>query len=296
MVALRERLGKLRLGLKYLANLQPMRRDFTVFPDDTFLVGYPKTGTTWLRFIMANLLYPNQNVGFDNIEECIPDPQIHQDSKLRGMQRPRFLKTHEPYDSRFPKVIMIVRDPRDVLLSYHRYAIKVGKISTEATRSEFLQAFLSGSVDNYGSWQQNAGSWIGALEHEPARFFWFRYEDLLAEPAVVLARLVDFLGRPTTDQEIEDAMAKSSAEEMRKLEKASAHKWKALQQSDSNHEARHIQFVGKAQAGVWQELLGAEEVLQIENRWGPMMVRLGYALSSGVSESAPPMEAYNRRD
>ena len=48
-------------------------RNFAVYPDDTLVVSYPRSGNTWTRFLIANLRYPNLEVDFTNIEKLIPD-------------------------------------------------------------------------------------------------------------------------------------------------------------------------------------------------------------------------------
>ena len=43
---------------KRALGLQMTDRDFTVFPDDTFVVSYPKSGNTWLRALPGGQYCP----------------------------------------------------------------------------------------------------------------------------------------------------------------------------------------------------------------------------------------------
>ena len=275
MSLLRQNLGRIRLGVKYIAGMQKMNREFTVLPNDSFLVGYPKSGTTWLRFLVANLAYSGEQVSFENIEKFIPDPALHHDSNLLKMTQPRILKTHRVFDPRFRKIVMIVRDPRDVMISYHKFCIKMRKFSSDASRLEFIDAFLSGQIDNYGTWEQNIGSWWGALSQDPERLLCVRYEDLTESPIEKMTEIAGFLNLDRTDDQIRLAVERSSANEMRKLEKQTAHKWKALKDGDQN-----IAFVGKAQPNAWESKLETEEVALIESKWKPTLERFGYSLTT----------------
>ena len=42
-------------------------------PDDVFIVSYPKSGNTWVRFILANLLAPGERITFRNIDNYVAD-------------------------------------------------------------------------------------------------------------------------------------------------------------------------------------------------------------------------------
>jgi hypothetical protein len=63
----------IKVVLKYLLGTDKAERNFRVYPDDTFLVSYPRSGNTWTRFLIANLAYPHESVSFLNIERLIPD-------------------------------------------------------------------------------------------------------------------------------------------------------------------------------------------------------------------------------
>ena len=107
----------LNVLVKKILGTDIAERNFAVFPDDTFLVSYPRSGNTWTRFLIANLVYPSANVSFTNIETLIPDTSSQSSRALRRTLRPRLIKTHEYFDHRCRKIICIVRDPRDVVLS-----------------------------------------------------------------------------------------------------------------------------------------------------------------------------------
>ena len=69
-------LGKWEYAVKYILGLDLGGRRFTTFEDDMFLVSYPRSGNTWVRFLLANLRYPNQSVGFANINRLLADPAV----------------------------------------------------------------------------------------------------------------------------------------------------------------------------------------------------------------------------
>src|SRR5437016_6350421 len=89
-----------------------------VFPDDIFLVSYPRSGNTWTRFLIGNLIYPDQPVTFANIESRIPEIYFNPDRVMRRLPCPRILKSHECFQPLYRHVIYIVRDPRDVAISF----------------------------------------------------------------------------------------------------------------------------------------------------------------------------------
>ena len=110
--------------LKYALGIDIAGRNFAVYPDDTFVVSYPRSGNTWTRFLIANLVHPEKEVSFTNIEQLIPDTSSQSNRALKATPRPRIIKTHEYFDHRYPKTIYIVRDPRDVALSYYDFQRK----------------------------------------------------------------------------------------------------------------------------------------------------------------------------
>ena len=59
--------------VKYLLGTDIADRNVAVYADDTFIVSYPRSGNTWTRFLIANLLHPEVEVGFANIDSFVPD-------------------------------------------------------------------------------------------------------------------------------------------------------------------------------------------------------------------------------
>ena len=81
-------------------NLHRPGRNLEVFPDDTFLLSYPKSGNTWSRFLVANLIHAPEPVDFSNINRIIPDTEGTTKRYLNSLPRPRVLKSHQYFDPR----------------------------------------------------------------------------------------------------------------------------------------------------------------------------------------------------
>jgi hypothetical protein len=133
-------------------------RNLAVYPDDTFLVSYPRSGDTWTRFLIANLVFPDENVDFTNIEKLIPDATSQSNLTLKRTPRPRIINTHEYFDHRYPKTIYIVRDPRDMALSYYEFHRRYMRIDDSVTFEAFVTDVVSGRLKSeWGIWGRQLG-------------------------------------------------------------------------------------------------------------------------------------------
>jgi hypothetical protein len=267
-------------GARRYLGLIPPGRSLQILPDDVFLVSFPKSGNTWTRFLLANLRSPNQPATWENVDRLIPCLIATPAKDFERTPLPRIIKSHECFDPRYPKVICIVRDPRDVVVSQYHYSRKTRVIPSDLPIEAFVTRFLAGETCTYASWGQNVLTWIHTSEGSP-RFLLLRYEDLLANTARELARVVDFLQLSVSPRQITQAIERSSADRMRKLEKVQPNTNILFKGSRDD-----LSFVRAAASGGWRKDLPMSLVEKIESAWGPLMRRLGYELATASSESS----------
>ena len=270
-------------GLKKVFGLNRGGRDFPVYPDDRFLVSYPRSGNTWTRFLIANLLFPDQEVSFLNIDYLIPDVLNVNRRELARIARPRLIKSHEYFDPRYKKVICIVRDPRDVVISYYYFHLKQGFIADGYPLGEFVARFVSGDVDPiFASWGENVASWLATRSNQ-SDFLLLRYEEMKANTIRELSRVAQFLCIVCSKQRIHRAVELSSPERMRELEKRDENKW-----IGTRKRRKDVRFVRTATTGSWRSMLSADDIARIENTWGSLMKALGYELVTKSEETGIP--------
>ena len=267
-------------GLKviwsYVLGTDRAGRNFAVYPDDTFVVSYPRSGNTWTRFLIGNLVHPDTDVTFTNIETLIPDTSSQSNRALKRTPRPRIIKTHEYFDHRYPKTIYIVRDPRDVALSYYDFQRKYRQIEDGYPLKQYVDDFVHGRLisRDWGTWAENVASWISTRANQQG-FLLLRYEDMMHDTVKELARVADFLGIEPTPDRLRQAIERSSADRMRALEKAEENQWVATRKH-----RKDIPFVRVAKSGGWRQSLPESCVQKIEDAWGDIMMKVGYELIS----------------
>ena len=187
-----------------------------------WLASYPKSGNTWLRFFLYSY-YFGIPLKSEEINRRIPD--IHETSDLRKTSGGSiFCKTHflasnaHPHFQNTAGIIYILRHPRDVLLSNLNYFYLTGHAGMDAV--EFAKAFIRHKGVPYwksigmGSWRENVHSWLesGSPKHV------IRYEELRSNPHEQFASLLGFLGEEVDDRKLEQAINRSSFDNMRRLE------------------------------------------------------------------------------
>src|SRR5216683_5628274 len=263
----------IKRGLKHLSRVSDVlfrtlrvERDITLFPDDIFLTSYPRSGNTWTRFLVGNLVYTDAAVTFLNVERLVPDMYKHSDRYLRHLPRPRILKSHEVFDPRYKKVLYIVRDPRDVAVSNYHWEMKKGSFNDRFPIEEFIPKWMESYYwPRLGSWGDHITGWLATREGHP-NFIMIRYEQLQANPTGELARAARLLEVDPTPEVLRRAVELSSADRMRQMEQDQGRKW-----VQTKYTRQDKAFVRKGSSGNWKSVLPAESVALIEAIWGHLM-------------------------
>ncbi|HBL10717.1 MAG TPA: hypothetical protein DD379_04800 [Cyanobacteria bacterium UBA11162] len=233
-----------------------------LYPDDVFLVSYPKSGNTWVRFLIANIIKKNPEdiVDFHSIQKFVPEV-IRNNEFIEQLERPRVIKSHGTYTD-YPKVIYLVRDGRDVYVSYYFY--RLNKFSEGITFHDFFKR-----QDHYPClWGDHVKSWLFGKNNKP-NILVIKYEDILHDCTEVLKRIINFIGLEVTEDEIIGAIEASRFENMRKLEKERGRPYKEKEKGPDI-------FMRQGKQGNWRDFFGIEERKVFKSREGELLIRLGY--------------------
>ncbi|MBN2043998.1 MAG: sulfotransferase domain-containing protein [Anaerolineales bacterium] len=221
-----------------------------------FLVSYPKSGNTWVRFLLANLLAAeNESLDLRNIGNFVPD--IHVKSQFRMIYEKntefscleyQFIKTHYPYQDHFSdkNIILLVRDGRDVITSYFHY------LNSRRSDPISLPEIITGkSIDGFGLWSDHVTGWFKGKARKKVVI---RYEDLKRNPHSAIKNLADELEWQLSDKQIKRAVDNSTFDKLA----AKEIKIGGINPSPKDD----IRFFRKGQVGDWANTF-SEENLQL---------------------------------
>lgn len=243
--------------------------------DDVFLASYPRSGNTWTRFLLTEIL-SRESASFDNINQVIPEMGIHARARVRLPNGGRLIKTHEPYRREYRRAIYLIRDFRDVVLSQYARERELGLYRTEF--AEYLEAYLDGRMSGFGAWQDHLPAWLDSPLEPRGDLLVIRFEEMRRNPQDAISRIVDFLGLPVDENRVRAAIANNSVERMRAKENAA----QKLPKS-AGEEGR---FVRQGAVAGWRERFTDEQLRLVDRRAGKILARAGYPLAFAAEEFA----------
>lgn len=163
------------------------------------------------------------------------------------------------------RAIYILRDPRDVALSYadHLGESIDATIRTMGSEQHSIRRAVSIHVPIL-SWSVHVESW---LRDTPFDKLALRYEDLITDPEKWFREVLKFFGFLFDQERFDAAMELTSFETLR------AEEDKRGWNSCSKEQAR---FFRQGRAGAWRDVLTDEQAAQIEANHGETMRRCNY--------------------
>jgi len=210
--------------------------------------------------------------------------RFERDGKRADAPPVRFVKVHDAYvlnsagqpllagSQAASGAIVIVRDPRDIAVSFASYAN--ASIDESIARINDEGAALAEKEDRQHphvrtrlrDWSGHVSSW---LDQSDIPVHLIRYEDLQKNTFAALDGAVSFAGLKLTKKEIEQAIQFSDFTLLQQQE----------QQNGFIEAPPRAKFFRRGKVGNWRDELGREQVARIESRHHRMMRRLGYELS-----------------
>jgi len=230
--------------------------------NDVFLVSFPKSGNTWVATFLVSYFF-DELVAFGDVSKWIPS--VHRDHQLiaKIQSNPRIIKSHLSQTASYRRVIYVVRDVRDVVVSFFHHHRLLRKIDEGMTLDRYVLEFVD-RKDGFGDWADHANSWLDATPSQDMLLF--RYEDLLHDARSEFTRMLHWLGGIPDEVRLNSALRHSSFQSMR----------------ESEAQARAFEggfFVRAGLSGGWRDALSCANQNLLTERYASTLRRLGYPVS-----------------
>ena len=188
------------------------------------IVSYPKSGNTYLRFLLANIVKKsNKEITFDNINYFTSTTPFISDINYKRIEKnisdnsPILIKEHQFYgnhkDFKFNKVIYLYRDITNVIDSYYHFT-NAQKPGLFKSPKDFVMNYW-----NYcGYWGAHVESWLGGDKiSKDTTILAVSYENLVSNTKEEVLRIMNFLNLSVTEEKIEKAIYDSSKDKLRSM-------------------------------------------------------------------------------
>ncbi|KAG7302516.1 hypothetical protein JYU34_012430 [Plutella xylostella] len=275
--------AKFRRCAEYIYNMR-------VRPDDTWVITFPRSGTTWTQemvWLLQNDLdfktakevplyerFPQLIVtaqipdlahyliranfmnlaNFQGLDAAIRQPSWE---AIDHAPSPRFIKTHLPLSLLPPnlldvaKVVYVARDPRDVAVSYYYLQKHIGKGIVRASFMEFWEAFRKDLLP-FTPVVAHANEAWQKRNHKNLHFIF--YEDLKKDLSLEVRSMCKFLGREYSDLKLSLLVDHLAFDNLKKNKTV----------NNNLHNDQKAQFIRKGEIGGWVEHFDEKMVVQAQ--------------------------------
>ena len=192
------------------------------------VTSYPKSGNTWLRFIIYEIYFnfENNNYNSKNVEIFVPDfHKLIKNNKLvldeRLKNKKVFLKTHYDFSKmqnfNIDKIILILRNPLDVLSSIINYYDISNKNLDDVVNqfAKYHTLFNFKKNLNFPSYSEHLQSWVNSNKN----ILIINYDNLLKDFKKTVKELGIFLGESLDEKRIKIIEKNTCFDKLNNLEK-----------------------------------------------------------------------------
>ena len=271
-----------------------------------WIASYPKSGNTLVRAILSSLIYSeNGNFNFNLLNKIDQYPQkkhfdgltnkygdlielsknwIFSQNRLNLNKKIKYLKTHHlnctinkknyfTNENNTLGVIYIVRDPRDVLVSYARHSINsIKNTLLDMTTSDNCIFTNKNLVNLLGSWSDHYNSWKRINKN----FLLIKYEDLIENKKKEMLKILNFVNIfvkiPIDETKVEKCLNSTTFENMKNMEEKGFFEEQAIDEKTG----KKINFFHKGKNNQWKDFLDTSTIKKIEENFETEMKELKY--------------------
>lgn len=219
--------------------------------DDIILTSFPKSGNTWIRFFLCNLVslkeWDGDTVTFARLDATMPELGVS--NLLEAWPHdtiPRVVKTHKPFWPSFAgkRTVLLIRDPRDVMVSYYHFEQNKRRGRSESDFSSFIRQ------PKYGlkAWCQHYQSWVDKAT------VCLRYEKLKEDDVKEFSRMLEAIGIEVSRSLIEQAARRSRLKNVRSVEKEHGVR------TTGNYFKKGKRFTRKGRTGEWKDYFAEGDI------------------------------------
>lgn len=231
---------------------------------DAYVLSYPGCGRTWLTVLMGKAIVEERGLGDANparitelaaLGRDIPRIEVRHDASPQLCRPDEVERDKRRFANK--DVVLLVRDPRDAIISYYFEASK-RRGRFDGTAGEFLRHPVGGLdslIAYYNIWADN--------RNVPRSFYVARYEQLQVDPVHELEQVMRTVGLPAKRASLERAVDYGKFDNMRKIEKQGFDRPELDRHKAGDTESFKAR---KGKVGGYREYLSAEDVDYLNRR------------------------------
>lgn len=232
-----------------------------LLPDDVFICGYPRSGNTWFQNLATGMVFgiDPEHSRDSLIQELIPDLDYNQEFTRYG--ETGYFKTHWLPRPTMRRVVYLLRDGRDVMVSYKHF------LDALSGPTSYMDVVCSQSLYPC-QWHEHVEQWLD--NPYQSEILLIRYEELHRQPLVQLRRFCEFVGLDMSDEFLEGVIRKSDYTVAKQKEQR--HGW------TNKAWPRDHAFIRRGEVGSYRDELPADALAEFHERAGKTLARCGYLL------------------
>jgi len=233
-------------------------------PNDVFIVGYMKSGTTWFRNLVAGVIYglTSGHTPYSVVWEVVPN---HGPKKpyYKRYSTPMYFRSHAFPLPEYKRVVYVLRDGRDVVVSlaHHLQAVHEQEVGL-AKLAKGRHPSFSGKY----AWYDHVEAWLS--NPYQAQMLIIKYEDLKKDSILELRRFCEFTGVKRDEDFLEKVVTSTSFEKMRDKE--------ARLGFGRQHWPKDRLFVRRGQVGSHKDEMPPEVLEMFLRQAGDTLRKTGY--------------------